>query len=199
MDDEVKSRLFEPFFTTKERGKGTGLGLATIYGIVKQSGGSIWVYSEPGLGATFKIYLPSTTEPRTEVVPQAEPGQLTGTETILVVEDQEDVRTLVRQSLMRHGYQVLTAGSPSEAQQLVAGRKVDLLLTDVVMPQMSGRALARILHESTPRLRVLYMSGYADEAVVRHGLLEAGLELLQKPFTVRALVSRVRQVLDAPD
>jgi PAS domain S-box-containing protein len=199
MDDEVKLRLFEPFFTTKERGKGTGLGLATIYGIVKQSGGSIWVYSELGLGSTFKIYLPSTSEPRSDIAQQPEPSQLTGTETILVVEDQEDVRALVRQSLTRHGYDVLTAATPSEAQRLALGRKLDLLLTDVVMPEMSGRVLARTLHESMPRLRVLYMSGYADDTVVRHGLVEAGLELLQKPFTVRALVSRVRQVLDAPE
>ena len=198
MDDAVKSRLFEPFFTTKERGKGTGLGLATIYGIVKQSGGSIWVYSEPGLGSTFKIYLPATAAAAgsTAGSSQADAAPLTGSETILVVEDQEDVRSLVRQSLSRHGYDVLTAASPSEAQRIAESRRIDLLLTDVVMPGMSGRALARTLQRSAPHLRVLYMSGYADDAVLRHGLIEAGLDLLQKPFSIKTLAARVRQVLD---
>ena len=197
---ENRLRIFEPFFTTKEQGKGTGLGLSTVYGIVKQSGGYIWVYSEPGKGATFKVYLPRVDAP---VEPQTPPrpiqGTPAGTETILLAEDDEQLRKLVRGLLDRIGYQVLSAASAEEAlaQAREHGSQIHLLLTDVVMPGEGGHQLARRLAEARPATRTLFMSGYTDAAIVDHGILERGHHYLQKPFTPAVLARRVRDVLDA--
>ena len=198
MDEATKARIFEPFFTTKEQGKGTGLGLATVYGIVNQSNGFIWVYSEPGQGASFKIYLPRVAEPA-EAVTGGVPTELRrGTETIVLVEDDAGVRRVVCGVLERLGYVVLSADRPNAALELAAtvAKPPDLLLTDVIMPEMNGRELARQLEGKWPKLKVLYLSGYTDEAIVRHGVLEPGVSFLQKPFTPEALVHKVRQVLD---
>ena len=199
MNAETKRRLFEPFFTTKEKGKGTGLGLATVYGIVKQSGGFIWVYSEVGQGTTFKIYLPRVPEAPTAPEPVRSPESLRGTETILIAEDSPAVRSAARQVLERLGYAVLDA--PNGAAALDVGTRhsgaLQLLLTDVVMPEMSGRQLAEQLSVVRPGLKVLYVSGYTDDAVVRHGVLEQGIAYLEKPFTPGRLARKVREVLDA--
>ncbi len=199
MTPEVKARLFEPFFTTKDPGKGTGLGLATVYGIVKQSGGYIWVYSEPGRGATFKIYLPRVDEAAVERAQNGETGAITGTETILLAEDDAILRPLAKGLLQKLGYAVLAAANADEALALAAGHAgpVHLLIADVVMPGASGRDLARRLSESRPETRVLYVSGYTDDAIVHHGMLEPGLHFLQKPFTPAMLAKKVREVLDA--
>jgi two-component system, cell cycle sensor histidine kinase and response regulator CckA len=200
MDEETRAKVFEPFFTTKELGKGTGLGLATVYGIVKQSGGFIWVYSEPGRGATFKIYLPLTDEVARPSGPHAEPTQPpSGTETVLLVEDAPGVRAAVRHALEGYGYLVIDAPTPGAALGIVSKRRepIHLLLTDVVMPGMSGRQLAERVIAEWPELRVLYMSGYTNDVAVRHGLLGPGLAYLQKPFAPDALAFKVREVLDA--
>ena len=199
MDAETLSRIFEPFFTTKEQGRGTGLGLATVYGIIRQSGGSIWVYSEPGRGTTFKIYLPRIEGPVAESEEtRGEPESPGGTEILLVVEDDELVRKLTCEALRHYGYQVLEAANGGEA--LLACEKlqgpVSLMITDVVMPQMSGRELADRLHQLHPEMGVLYMSGYTDDAVIRHGLSDTAMFFLQKPFTPSALAIKVREVLD---
>jgi PAS domain S-box-containing protein len=198
MTPEVKAHLFEPFFTTKKEGEGTGLGLATVYGIVKQSGGSIYVYSEPGLGTTFKIYLPRVDERLAGQATDLSTGLAGGSETILVVEDQEEVRQLATRMLRRLGYQVLQAANAGEAMALVAGggQHVDMMLTDVVMPEMSGSALAERLCQVDRSLQVLYMSGYPGDMVVRHAMSEPGFTLIQKPFTIQMLAKRVRAVLD---
>ena len=200
MTPEVKGHLFEPFFTTKEIGKGTGLGLSTVYGIVKQSRGNIWTYSEPGKGTTFKIYLPWVDEPlkerSTRVLGEESPR---GHETVLTVEDEEEVRKLAVQMLKRQGYAVFEASHGEEAMRVArdhAQEGIDLLLTDVVMPGMSGRELSEKLGFLLPKMKVLYMSGYTDDAIVRHGVLEEGVNYLQKPFTLNSLARKVRDVLD---
>src|SRR5713226_8110807 len=202
MDGETQSHIFEPFFTTKEQGKGTGLGLATVYGVVKQSGGYIWVYSEPGHGTTFKIYLPmveaAAESPRyveqSEEVPR-------GAETILVVEDDTSLREVTCEFLQDSGYTVIAAESPEEALHLVESRSgpIDFLLTDVIMPKMNGRELATRLLKARPGIKVLYVSGYAD-GIVRdgvHGPLEEGLAFLQKPYTRQGLTRKIREILDS--
>jgi PAS domain S-box-containing protein len=202
MDEKTQARIFEPFFTTKEKGRGTGLGLSTVYGIVKQSGGNIWVYSEPGQGTVFKVYLPQLQEdaeaPRKSVVETVVPR---GSETILLVEDEDVVRGLARQILEQAGYNVLDASGGEEAIRLCRERRgpIDLLLTDVVMPETSGREIARRLTKLRPATRVLYMSGYTDDAIVHHGVLDSDVEFIQKPFTPVALARKVREVLDVKD
>ncbi len=199
MDDEAKAHLFEPFFTTKEVGKGTGLGLATVYGIVKQSGGYIWVYSEPGSGTAVKIYLPSCDQP---VHPAARPAVLnglpTGTETVLIVEDADAIRSLARKVLTAQGYTVLEAPDGAAALQIAQQHAglLHLVLTDVVMPGMSGRELAQRLGPLRPQLKLLYMSGYTGDAVVHRGVLEDGFPFLAKPFSPEDLATKVRDVLD---
>jgi CheY-like chemotaxis protein len=198
MTPETKARVFEPFFTTKEVGKGTGLGLSTVYGIVKQSDGYVWVYSEVGRGTTFKIYLPRVEQQATEMAPRREPGTLVGTETLLLAEDDETLRSLATEALTKLGYTVLAAGNAPTALALAAGHNgpIHLLITDVVMPGPSDRELARQLVELQPDTRVLYISGYTDDAIVHHGMLEPGLAFLQKPFTPVALARKVREVLE---
>jgi signal transduction histidine kinase/CheY-like chemotaxis protein len=199
MDATTRQYLFEPFFTTKERGKGTGLGLATVYGIVKQHGGSIWVYSEPGNGATFKIYLPRVAEAVNDAKPPAEAKTVRGKEILLVVEDEASVRGITERILKGQGYTVLAAGSAEEAERVFSEHreKISLLLTDVVLPGMNGRTLYDLLRVKDPALRVLYMSGYADNAIVHRGVLDAGTAFMQKPFTAEMVSRKVRQVLDS--
>jgi PAS domain S-box-containing protein len=199
MSPEVREHLFEPFFTTKEKGKGTGLGLSTVYGIVMQSGGNIWVYSEPGLGTTFKIYLPRVDESFEEMREKVTREELPcGGETILVVEDEEDVRRLAVRVLERQGYTVLETSCGDDALVLSKKRKepIHMILTDVVMPRMSGRQLADQLLPLHPKMKVLYMSGYTDNAIVHHGVLEEGINYIQKPFTIDGLARKVREVLE---
>ena len=199
MSEETQSRIFEPFFTTKGPGKGTGLGLATVYGVVKQSGGYIYVYSEVDRGTTFKIYLPQVVaeldKPAGEV---ATPGQVRGSETILFVEDEQSVRELVREYLGATGYRVLEASDGVEALKIASAHPepIHILITDVVMPHLSGPDLATQLGASRPGLKVLFVSGYTDDTVFRHGVLEGGVAFLQKPFNLKALAKKVREVLD---
>jgi PAS domain S-box-containing protein len=198
MDEGVRARLFEPFFTTKELGRGTGLGLSTVYGIVKQNGGSIWVYSEPGAGTTFKVYFPRASASHSDVTEtDIRPQNLDGVETILIVEDQAEVRAVARQTLQRHGYTVIEAAHGQEAiEQLeVHPTAIDLLLTDVVLPGMSGRQVAEELQRRKPDLRVLYMSGYTDDTITRHGVLDRSLAFLEKPFTADGLLQKIRSTL----
>lgn len=199
MDAETPARIFEPFFTTKEEGKGTGLGLAMVYGTVRQSGGFIWVYSEPGRGTAIKIYLPRVEEVAESVEHSEAHGQsTTGKETILLVEDDEAVRALAKRILQDLGYKVLESISAEDALQIGERHQepIDLLLTDVVMPRMSGRKVAEHLSRLRPGLKVLFMSGYTNNAIVHHGVLEANTVLLQKPFTPSSLARKVREVLD---
>jgi len=199
MSEETKGRIFEPFFTTKEQGKGTGLGLATVYGIVKQSEGYVWAYSEVGRGTTFKIYLPQVDQPASprERTP-LEAARPRGTETILLVEDDEQVRESTRRMLASLGYHVIVAEGGARAFALMHRHQgeLHLLITDVVMPKLSGRKVVEELRQRRPGLKALYLSGYTDEAIVRNGVLEAGIPFLQKPFSVDALARKVREVLD---
>jgi CheY-like chemotaxis protein len=199
MDAETKVRIFEPFFTTKEMGKGTGLGLAIVYGVVKQSNGYIWVYSEPGQGATFRIFLPRVEETPETIGPRSSQVTLpNGTETILLVEDEQSLRTIARLFLESKGYTILEAASGPAAIEMARQHtgQIHLLLTDVIMPGMSGRELAEAVAASRAGIKLLYMSGYTDELVTQQGILSPGLHLLEKPFTRESLLSRVRAVLD---
>jgi two-component system cell cycle sensor histidine kinase/response regulator CckA len=198
MDAKILALIFQPFFTTKEPGKGTGLGLATVYGIVKQSGGHIWVYSEVGQGTSFKVYLPRVEEAAT-VVTTAPQRARRGTETILLTEDDDQVRALARETLELSGYTVLEAASPTDALRVALRHSgvLHLLLTDVVMPGMNGRALADRLLALRPDLKVLFMSGYPASAIGHHGVLDPGTAFLQKPFTPGSLARKVSEVLDA--
>jgi signal transduction histidine kinase/ActR/RegA family two-component response regulator len=201
MDRADQAHIFEPFFTTKGPGQGTGLGLATVYGIVKQSGGHVWFYSEPGRGTCFKIYFPAVWEAAADLAPPPGSGRSEGHETILLVEDEPAVRVLAREVLSLNGYRVLAAAGADEAHRLCAGRgdeadAIDLLITDVVMPGTSGRELAEALLAQRPGLRVLYISGYTADAIVRHGILHESLPFLSKPFSPQALTRKVREVLD---
>ena len=202
MSDEVKNHLFEPFFTTKPRGQGTGLGLATSYGAIRQSNGHVTVYSELGKGTTFKIFLPVVNENAERLITPSpdEPGTLAGGgETILVVEDDERVRSLVARSLKTCGYNVLVASHGEEALTLARATlgRIHLLLTDVVMPGINGRQLSERLAEIHPEARTLFTSGYTEDIVVHHGVLEKGIHFLSKPYTLEALAKRVRSVLDS--
>jgi len=200
MSAEVQARIFEPFFTTKDKGRGTGLGLAMVYGIVKQHDGYIDVQSVPGKGTTFEVYLPCAEDAENNVEPGVEQaGESRGSETILLVEDEGDVRELTREILEMAGYTVLEAARGAEALRLCreSNQAIDLLLTDVVMPQMSGPELAREVAELRPGTKVVYMSGYTDDALGHHGVLDPDIILLPKPFTPESLMSRLRLALDA--
>jgi two-component system cell cycle sensor histidine kinase/response regulator CckA len=202
MNVETREHIFEPFYTTKELGKGTGLGLATVYGIIKQSGGYIWVYSEVGKGTTFKIYLPRVNA-ETEIIAEVSaPEKIDrGSETVLLVEDEEMVRHMSRQMLETCGYTVIEAGNGIEALSRCESldQKVDLLMTDVVMPTMGGRELAERITQYYPDIRVLFTSGYTDDAIIRQGMLTEEMNFIQKPFTYEMLAKKVRNSLDAPE
>ena len=199
MSPEIQARIFEPFFTTKEVGKGTGLGLSTVYGIVKQSGGFLWVYSEPGHGSTFKIYLPRVDAPvETPARDKRLKDVMRGTETILLVEDDSQLRQLATAVLTHCGYKVLVANGPEEGLAVATANHQDirLLITDVVMPVMNGRQLAEKISQFAPAMKVLYISGYTNDAIVHYGVLDGGLWFLPKPFSLAALMGKVREVLD---
>jgi two-component system, cell cycle sensor histidine kinase and response regulator CckA len=199
MSEEVKAKIFEPFFTTKQQGKGTGLGLSTCYGIVRQNNGFIWVYSEPGFGSTFKIYLPSTNEiVSTESLQLQDESTLSGNETILVVEDEAALKTLIVATLHEYGYEVIEADNGQEAIQYVvnSGKAIDLVISDVIMPRMGGKALAYEIKRIAPYMKILFMSGYTDETIITNGVLENSDAFLQKPFTMRSLIMKVRSILD---
>ena len=198
MDKKTQSLIFEPFFTTKEVGKGTGLGLATFYGIVKQSRGYIWVYSEPGQGTTFELYLPAVdSEAVSKEREEISPEELTGSGTILIVEDDDALRKLACEILKPRGYNILEAKNGMEALQVGASHsgQIHLMLTDVVMPKMGGPELAELLRPLRPDMKVIYMSGYTDNAIMHHGVLSPGIELLEKPFTMARLKRKVCEVL----
>jgi PAS domain S-box-containing protein len=200
MDADTLAHVFEPFYTTKEIGTGTGLGLATVYGIVKQSGGSVWVYSEPGQGATVNVYLPrSESRILEEVVRPAAPKETRGSETILLAEDEESLRRLTARMLETRGYEVIAAETANEAVRIAAeqGREIDLLLTDLIMPELSGGELAKKVRAALPSVRVLFMSGYADDVMTSKGALEPGAPFLEKPFSANDLAAKVRETLDA--
>jgi CheY-like chemotaxis protein len=201
MDEATQSRIFDPFFTTKSVGKSTGLGLATVYGIVKQSNGYIWVYSEPGVGTVFKIYFPRTTKAKQAPPVDSRPARQPkgGTRTILVVDDSPEVRGVVCRILEKQGYVVLEATRGSEAIELARAHAggIDLIVSDVVMPETNAAALTEQVHTWCPNARVLFMSGYSDEVVMDYGVIRAGDSFLQKPFTIDDLLGKVNEVLDA--
>jgi two-component system cell cycle sensor histidine kinase/response regulator CckA len=202
MTQETLARIFEPFFTTKAMGRGTGLGLSMVYGIVKQSGGHIWTYSEVGHGTSFKIYLPRTEEAaESTVIRRSGVTSISGNEQILLVEDDEQLRTLANSILTSCGYAVIVSSDTEHARLICEQRasSIQLLLTDVVMPGISGRALAQLLVAKNPKVKVLYMSGYTENAIVHHGVLDSGTHFIQKPFTPSMLASKVREVLDSRD
>ncbi len=199
MDHETVKQIFEPFFTTKEKGKGTGLGLSTCYGIIRQNRGNIWVYSEPGTGTTIKVYLPRVTGKEEEKKVRTKTADLPGgTETVLVAEDEPAVRQVISRTLTDAGYTVLEASNGEEALALAGGclDRIQLLITDVVMPRMGGRELSRKLEELKPGLKVLFISGYTDNAIVHQGILEKGIEFIQKPFQPSLLLKKIRKILD---
>jgi CheY-like chemotaxis protein len=199
MDAATQARIFEPFFTTKEAGKGTGLGLSTVFGIVKQSDGNVWVYSEPQRGTTFKIYLPRVDEVVEEQPVREADTAAGGIETILLVEDSDSLRELGREILEEHGYKVIEASSGTAALEALAHHagSLDLILTDLVMSGMSGRELADEVTRMRPGTKVLFMSGYTDDALGHHGVLEAGTAFVEKPFSIDGLLRKVRDVLDS--
>jgi CheY-like chemotaxis protein len=200
MDQATQARIFDPFFTTKEKGKGTGLGLSIVFGIVQQCGGHIWVDSEVGKGSAFTIYLPRVDARVKTQRNRVRSSAMKGSETILLVEDEERVRAVARTVLARCGYRVIEASGPVDAIRLSdahAGR-IDLLLSDVVMPRMNGLELARRLAGNRPDMKILCMSGYTDDTVVRHGVLGSDVPYLQKPLTPEHLARKVREVIDAP-
>jgi CheY-like chemotaxis protein len=198
MTPETIAHVFEPFFTTKEAGKGTGLGLSTVYGIVKQSGGYVWCYSEPGQGTTFKVYLPRVDEPIERLPARPAAGPTRGSETVLLVEDESELRVLTRRMLEKHGYTVLEAGTAGAALALARDHTgpLHLLLADVVLPGASGRMLADELLARRAGLKVLFMSGYTEDAIVHRGVLAANTAFIQKPFSAEGLAAKVREVLD---
>jgi CheY-like chemotaxis protein len=198
MDADVQRRIFEPFFTTKEQGKGTGLGLATVYGAMKQLGGDIWVYSEPGNGTTFKLYFPRADTPVTASPVAAVQPEPRGDETILVVEDEPSVRNIAVKMLAQLGYATLSAASGAQALEIGKTHhgRIDLLLTDVVMPNMNGRQLARELAGARPEMKVLYVSGYTESAAIHHGIVDSSDAFLPKPFTRGVLAKTIRNVLE---
>ena len=200
MDSATQSHIFEPFFTTKGKGKGTGLGLSTVYGIVKQSNGFIWVYSEPGKGTAFKVYLPRVKAAIAQVTIESKCDiDLRGFETVLVVEDEDAVRNLTSRILRGRGYTVLEASNGKEAMNVIRehGKNIHLIVTDVVMPGMSGKDLVSQLKMAQPSIKALYVSGYADNAIVNHGMLDSNVAFLQKPFTVESLARKVREVINS--
>ena len=200
MDAQTRSRIFEPFFTTKEKGKGTGLGLSTVYGIVKQSGGNVLVYSEEGRGTSFKVYLPQLEVlSKQSTMAVVEPVRMRGCETVVLVEDEDMVRKLACELLEESGYRVLTANGGEQAIELFKAHeeRIDLLITDVVMPKMSGKEVAEELRNAHPETKVLFMSGYTDQAIVHHGIVDSHIAFIQKPFSENALTRKVRDVLDA--
>jgi two-component system, cell cycle sensor histidine kinase and response regulator CckA len=200
MDQETREHIFEPFFSTKGE-QGTGLGLSTVYGIVKQHGGNIWVYSEPGKGTTFKIYLPVADPSKAEEKARPEAAQdLNGFETVLIVEDNDQVRRLAKSVLSRKGYRVLDAKDGGEALETLGGHDgpIHLLLSDVVLPGMNGKKLYEKALAMRPSLKVLYMSGYTGNVIAHRGVLDEGVQFIQKPFTVQGLALRIRELLDEP-
>jgi CheY-like chemotaxis protein len=200
MDRETQAHMFEPFFTTKEMGRGTGLGLSTVYGIVKQSGGYIWVDSDLSRGTTFSIYLPRIAEKAPLVPREGHAGPLWGTETILLVEDEAMLRDMLCETLESHGYTVLVARNGTEAPQTAASYAgvIELMVTDVIMPGLTGPKVVERIAPSRPEMRVLYISGYSDESVVRNGVVSPGTAFLSKPFTPEAFLGKVRDLLKAP-
>jgi CheY-like chemotaxis protein len=199
MDATTRERIFEPFFTTKPTDKGTGLGLATVHGIVKQSGGHITVYSEPGHGTTFKVYLPAIEQALADEPPASQLAEAPGGhETILLCEDDEPVRELIDQALRTAGYHLITANRAEQALAAAAAHvgPIELLITDVIMPNMNGRALSERISTARPGLRTVFISGYTSDVIAHHGVLDKGVEFLEKPFTRRELLTKVRAVLD---
>jgi CheY-like chemotaxis protein len=198
MDKKTLAKLFEPFFTTKEIGRGTGLGLSTVYGIVRQNGGFIEVDSAPGQGTTFRVHLPRTDTPAPQLESNArDVNPLKGTETILLVEDEKSMLDLGKRILERCGYKVLAAGDPEEALRVVKNHSgpIDLLITDIIMPTMNGKDLAERLSEFVPASRNLFMSGYTGEAIAESGIVDEGMNFLQKPFSLKTLTEKVREIL----
>jgi two-component system cell cycle sensor histidine kinase/response regulator CckA len=198
MDKKTQARIFDPFFTTKEMGRGTGLGLSTVYGIVKQNHGHIWVYSEPGQGTTFKVYFPMSSEEAALERKKRKEAPTKGAETVLVVEDDKMVRGLIENSLQRHGYTVLKATNGEEARELARTHEgpIHLMLSDVVMPGMTARELVEGVEALRPGIRVIYMSGYTDDAISSHGILPEEMNFMQKPISPEGLCRKVREVLD---